>query len=202
MDAYRTVTGLASARLHRERSRFLARVEPTTLETVQGQLAALRREYHDATHVCSAFRCRDGTEGIAAVADDAGEPRGSAGLPILQQLEAAELVDVLAVVVRHFGGVKLGIGGLVRAYADATAAALAQARIVDRPVEVTLRVLFPLEAQAAVLKAAHRFAARVVDIRYDRQGMLAVALTPSRAASFVDALREGTGARAVVERMA
>ncbi len=201
MDTYRTVTGLTAVRLTRERSRFLASVEPAARDAVEGRLIALRRQHHDATHVCSAFRCREGTDSIVSVSDDAGEPRGSAGLPILQQLEAAGLVDVLAVVVRHFGGVKLGIGGLVRAYGDATAAALARAEIAERHVETLLRVAFPHEAHAAVLRVVHRFAARVVDIRYDTHGVLVVALPPSRAASFVDVVREETGARATVERV-
>ncbi|MCX6091317.1 MAG: YigZ family protein, partial [Candidatus Bipolaricaulota bacterium] len=131
---------------------------------------------------------------------DAGEPKGSAGLPILQQLEAAQLVDVLAVVVRHFGGVKLGIGGLVRAYAGVTAAALSHASVVERRVETTLRIRFPHEVNAAVMRIVHRHGARVLGIRYDTQGEMAVALPPSRALTFTDAVREETGARASVER--
>jgi uncharacterized YigZ family protein len=199
MDAYRTLAGPASARLTRERSRFLAMVEPATADSVDARLLALRRQYHDATHVCYAYRCRSDSA-VVARADDAGEPKGSAGLPILQQLEAADLVDIFAAVVRYFGGVKLGIGGLVRAYGDAVTAALAQAEIVERHVEVALRVAFPHEANGAVLRIVHRHGARVLDIRYDSRGEMVVALPPSRASAFADAVREETGARASVER--
>lgn len=199
MDEYRTLAGPASARLTRERSRFLALVEPATAESVEARVVALRRQHHDATHVCYAYRCRSGST-VVARADDAGEPKGSAGLPILQQLETADLVDVFAAVARHFGGVKLGIGGLVRAYGDAAAAALAQAEIVERHVETALRIGFPHEANAAVLRVVHRHGARVLDIRYDARGEMVVALPPSRASAFADAVREETGARASVER--
>lgn len=195
MDRYLTVAGPASARLTRDRSRFLARVEPVTADNVSVRVAALQREHHDASHVCFAYRVR-AEDRIVAHTDDAGEPRGSAGLPILQQLEAARLIDVLAVTVRHFGGVKLGIGGLVRAYGDVTAAALAAAEVVERLVETVLRVRFPQATNAAAMRAVHRYGARVVDIRYDTEAEMVVALAPSQAAAFAGALREETGARA------
>jgi uncharacterized YigZ family protein len=201
MDAYRTLASQGSARLTRERSRFLAFVEPAaTVDEIERRLAAIRRQYHDATHVCYAYRCR-AEPGIIARADDAGEPSGSAGTPILQQLEAVELVDVLAVVVRYFGGVKLGVGGLVRAYGAVTAAALVEASIVERHLEVALRLRFPIEVNAAVMRAIYRHGARVLDIRYDTQGEATVAVAPSRATSFADSVREETGARARVERV-
>lgn len=200
MDAYRTLASPASARLTQQRSRFLALVEPATRDEVTSRLEALRREHHEATHVCTAFRCRIGAE-IEAIADDAGEPHGSAGAPILQALEGAELVDVLAVVVRHFGGVKLGLGGLSRAYADVTAAALARALTVERVIEVTFRISFPPEAHAAVMRLIHHHAARVLDIRYDTRGTVVAALPPSRADRFQSAVREETAARATVERL-
>jgi len=200
MDVYLTLAGAASARLTRERSRFLAFVEPVAAANVAERLGAYRRKHRDASHVCSAFRCRQGNEVIAA-ADDAGEPRGSAGLPILQELEGAGLLDVLAVVVRHFGGVKLGMGGLVRAYGDATAEALAAATAVERRIEATLHLAFPHEAHAAVLRTLHRQGARVLDIRYDTQGEAVVAISPSHVTALAEALREETGARACVTRV-
>jgi putative IMPACT (imprinted ancient) family translation regulator len=197
MDAYLTLAEPASARLTRDRSRFLALVEPATCDRVEARIAALVRQHHDVTHVCFAYRCRQASE-IVSRADDAGEPRGSAGLPILQQLEAAGLVDVLAVVVRHFGGVKLGLGGLVRAYGDVTAAALAEAKLVEQRIETMLRVRFPHAAGSAAMRAAHRHGARVLDIRYDTEGEMVVALAPSRAQAFAAEIREATGTRGTV----
>ena len=201
MDAYRTLASRGSARLTRERSRFLAFVEPAaTVDEIEERLAAIQRQYHDATHVCYAYRCR-AELGIVARANDAGEPSGSAGTPILQQLEAADLVNVLAAVVRYFGGVKLGVGGLVRAYGAVTAAALAEASTIEQHLEVTLRLRYPIEVNAAVMRAIHRHGARVLDIRYDTQGEATVTVPPSRVTSFADSVREETGARARVERV-
>jgi uncharacterized YigZ family protein len=201
MDTYWTLACQGSARLTRERSRFLAFVEPVAaVDEIEERLTAIRREYHDATHVCYAYRCR-AEPGIIARADDAGEPGGSAGTPILQQLEAADLVDVLAVVVRYFGGIKLGVGGLVRAYGAVTAAALAEASTVERLLEVTLRLRFPIEVNAAVMRTIHRHGARVLDIRYDTQGEATVTVPLSRVTSFADSVCEETGARARVERV-
>lgn len=197
MDSYLTLAGSATARLTRERSRFLARVEPTSAREVHARVAELRREHHDATHVCVAYRVRIDDK-IEARADDAGEPQGSAGLPILQRLEAAGLVDTLGVVVRHFGGVKLGLGGLVRAYGDAIAAAIEHAERVERSVQVTLRVRFPATANPAVLRAIHRHGARLLDIRYDTDVEARVALPPSRAQGFQAMVRDESGARASV----
>jgi len=197
MDAYVTLAGPASARLTRERSRFLAFVEPTTAERVLERVDVLRREHHDATHVCFAYRVRARGD-VVAHADDAGEPKGSAGLPILQQIEAAQLVDVVGVVVRHFGGVKLGVGGLVRAYGDAMSAALAEAVVVERFAEVVLRIRFPHGVTSAVMRGVHRHGARVLDIRYDTDAEMRVAVVPSHSEALMSAIREETGARASV----
>ncbi len=199
MDSYRTLAAPATARLTRERSRFIAHVEPAAgLDDIEARLAEIRHQYHDATHVCHAYRYRAG-DAIIERADDAGEPGGSAGAPILQQLAVGELVDVLAAVVRYFGGVKLGTGGLARAYGAVTAAALAEAPTIVRRVETILRILFPVEANPTVMRLLHRHGARVIDIRYDSRGAVTAALPSSHASAFAEAVREATGARACVE---
>lgn len=199
MDAYRTVAQSTTARIVRKRSRFIAVLEPTAdLDDVASRLAETRRRYHDATHWCYAYRLAEEPEPTAH-SDDAGEPAGSAGLPILLQLEKAELLGVLAVVVRYFGGVKLGVGGLSRAYADAVAEVVAAARIVLRRITVNVRIRFPLEVNPAVMTAIHRHEAAIVDIRYDTEGQIVVAVPPSRVAAFEGSVIEGTGARARLE---
>ncbi|MBC7093361.1 YigZ family protein, partial [Candidatus Bipolaricaulota bacterium] len=106
----------ADVKLVRERSRFLAYVFPVeTVEEADAALARLRREHHAARHIPYAYRLPTG-EGRAS---DDGEPAGSAGRPLLQLLEGEDLGGVLLAVVRYFGGVKLGVGGLARAYRDA-----------------------------------------------------------------------------------
>jgi len=201
-DVYRVLEAPASARLTRLRSRFLALLEPVKrLEELDAVLARIGREHHDASHVCIAYRVMT-DEGPISHASDAGEPSGSAGVPILQALEGAEVYDILAAVIRHFGGKKLGVGGLVRAYGDVTAAALASARIVLHQRTVRLMVRFPPEASSAVMGLIHRHPARVEAVSYTNEGHVILALPPSDVDRFENELVEASGARAQVEELA
>lgn len=141
MKIYRTIQAPASAELVIKRSRFLGELTPIESEEHARKLIAeARRTYWDARHHCSAFILGPGSE-IQRSSDD-GEPAGTAGAPMLEVLRGADVSDVLAVVIRWFGGTLLGAGGLVRAYSDAVRAALEEARIIERhlltEVEVTL----------------------------------------------------------------
>jgi len=199
IDSFRTVGAPATGRITRKKSRFLSFVVPVSSPSeIHEERARIRRLTHDASHHCIAFRLLvDGhTE---ARSDDDGEPPGSAGVPILQQLEKADLLNTLAVVVRYFGGTKLGIGGLVRAYAGAVAQALTSAPIITRAIEVEIALTFPTEVNTGSMATIHRCAAKVLGIEYDRLVHVHVALPPSRVAGFREALREATGDRASLE---
>ena len=106
-----------------------------TEEEVREIVASLKKEYHDARHHCYAYRL--GYKGDRFRANDDGEPSGSAGRPILGQIDSMGLSDVLVVVVRYFGGIKLGIPGLIRAYKTSTADALGQAEIILKDLGLT-----------------------------------------------------------------
>ncbi len=130
------------AGLVRRRSRFIACAQPVaTVAEAEASLSALRRRYHDARHVVSAWRVFEGRE-VRERADDAGEPAGSGGTPVLHMLRGEEIVNVAVAVVRYFGGVKLGVGNLARAYREAARAALVEgglhpwAPIVEIEIEV------------------------------------------------------------------
>ena len=198
-DAFRTLAAPSSAKLVRQRSRFVAFLDPiASAEEARVRLADLRRKYHDASHCSSAYRLLGDPTPVEG-SDDDGEPAGSAGTPILLQLAGAGLENVLAAVVRYFGGVKLGVGGLARAYGDAVAAALASASMVERRVTLELVVRFPLDTNPKVMSAIHHHEAKILDIRYDTEGHVAVALAPSQVEAFGRSITEGTGARARVE---
>jgi uncharacterized YigZ family protein len=141
--AYRAPISSAQAELREKGSRFLAIVEPAHDETsVRRQIKAYQQLYSDSSHVCWAWRVGlSPKEGRT----DAGEPAGTAGTPMLQVLRGSGLSDVLAVVVRWFGGVKLGKGGLARAYAGAVREALATLVIEEREPVERLRVSLPLD---------------------------------------------------------
>lgn len=196
IDSYLTVKGETEAKITRKKSRFIAlSYQASSLKEVDSFLERARHSYHDASHRCYAYRLL-GDDGPIEYSSDAGEPAGSAGLPILQQLQKHDLYNVLVIVVRHFGGIKLGIGGLIHAYGDATAEVLTAARIVTKKLEIRLSVRFPPEISSAVMGLIHRHPARVEDVKYEREARVLVALPPSGVERFTRELTEATGARA------
>jgi uncharacterized YigZ family protein len=147
-DHYRTLAARAEHRIKVERSEFLAIAFPVSdEETFFAELRAIEKTHFDATHHCWAFRLfvEERTR-----SSDAGEPSGTAGKPILSAL--GELFDVGVVVVRWFGGVKLGTGGLSRAYREAAAGVLAIAPVAERYVYERVRVVVPFEALGTVYR--------------------------------------------------
>ena len=150
-DAYRSIGGRSEGLFKDNGSRFIALAYPVeTEEEVKEIVASLKKEYHDARHHCYAYRL--GYKGDRFRANDDGEPSGSAGRPILGQIDSLGLSDVLVVVVRYFGGIKLGIPGLIRAYKTSTADALSQAEIVEKVAGKTFRVTFDYLSMNAVMK--------------------------------------------------
>ena len=152
IDTYLSIKERGSGVFRDNGSRFLAFAYPIESEDeVRGIVAALRKEYHDARHHCYAFRI--GLDGSVWRANDDGEPSGSAGRPILGQIDSAGLSDVLVVVVRYFGGIKLGIPGLIRAYKTSTADALAAAGVREKVAGKWYRLEFGYDSLPAVMKA-------------------------------------------------
>ena len=132
-------------------SRFIASVAPVwTQEDAHAHLDVARRAEHSARHHCWAFRL--GADGAQTRSSDAGEPSGSAGKPILAAIIGADLTFVSVVVTRYFGGTKLGVGGLVRAYGDAAAAALARVEVETIVPTTAVRVGVPYD-QLGLLEA-------------------------------------------------
>lgn len=142
-EHYRAPAAESRAELREKGSRFLAIIRPVqSAAAAREQIKELRRQYADSTHVCWAWRVgRPSREGCS----DAGEPAGTAGTPMLQVLRGSQLSDVLAVVVRWFGGVKLGKGGLARAYSSATRLAIDEIRIANHYPTVEWVVTLPFE---------------------------------------------------------
>lgn len=148
--------------LYREKgSKFIALALPVgSVEDVRDQLALLRKKYYDARHVCYAYML--GPERLEFRANDDGEPSGMAGRPILGQINSRMLTDVLVVVIRYFGGVLLGTGGLIVAYKEAAATALDAAGQVEMKVEVPLTIYFEYPMMNEVLRRIREQQARIV----------------------------------------
>lgn len=131
IDSYKSISARSEGLFKDNGSRFIALAYPVeTEEEVKGIVAALKKEYHDARHHCYAYRL--GYKGDIFRANDDGEPSSSAGRPILGQIDSNGLSDILIVVVRYFGGIKLGIPGLIRAYKTSSADAIANAKIIEK----------------------------------------------------------------------
>ena len=141
LDHYLALTERAEYRHKIERSDFLGIAFPVmSEEEFFGELQRIEKRYFDATHHCWAFRLRERSR-----SSDAGEPSGTAGKPILSAIEGASLFETAVVVVRWFGGVKLGTGGLSRAYRENAAETLRHAKIADRYVYERFRVIVPFD---------------------------------------------------------
>lgn len=150
-DTYKSIASRAEGLFKDNGSRFIALAYPVEEEEqVKEIVSSLRKEYHDARHHCYAYRI--GLKGDVWRASDDGEPSGSAGRPILGQIDSLGLSDVLVVVVRYFGGIKLGIPGLIRAYKTSTADALANAQIITKVAGETFRISFDYMSMNAVMK--------------------------------------------------
>ena len=150
-DSYKSIAAESRGLFKDNGSRFIAHAYPVeTEEEVKEIVAALKKEYYDARHHVYAYRL--GYLGDKFRANDDGEPSGSSGRPVLGQIDSNELSDILVVVVRYFGGIKLGIPGLIRAYKTATADAIANAEIVEKIACRRFKVHFGYMGMNSVMK--------------------------------------------------
>ena len=133
-DTYLTISRTSEGIYKEKMSKFLAFAIPvSSVEDVKKQLEKYQKEYYDARHVCWAYML--GSHRTDFRSNDNGEPSGTAGKPILGQINSAGLTDILIVVVRYFGGIKLGTSGLIVAYREAASEAIAANEIIERQVE-------------------------------------------------------------------
>lgn len=163
-EPYLVPAGTAHAELREKGSRFLALVEPVEDESVaRDRLKSLSIEYSDATHVCWAWRIG---QPPSERSSDAGEPAGTAGTPMLRVLRGAKLSDLMAVVVRWYGGVKLGKGGLARAYSQAVHEALEELPTEERVPTVLVEIVVPYTRFGELKRLVHPPEVEIVDERY------------------------------------
>lgn len=191
-DSYLTVAAPAEAASRERSSKFLSYIYPVrSEEEIRTHLDALRKRYYDATHHCYAWRL--GPRGESYRSNDDGEPSGTAGKPILGQLLSHELTDCLVVVVRYFGGTKLGVPGLIAAYRESAAEAIAAAQVIERTVDRRLRVDFPYVAMNDIMRVVKEQQPRVEEQLFDNLCTLHLTIRESRAARLVERLRKAGG---------
>lgn len=184
-DTYASIAGRSDGLFKDNGSRFIAQAYPVeSEEEVKEIVGSLKKEYHDARHHCFAYRL--GLDGSRWRANDDGEPSGSAGRPILGQIDAAGLSDILVVVIRYFGGIKLGIPGLIRAYKTSTADALAQATVVEKVAGKDYRLSFPYLSMNAVMKVVKDMSLPQKDQFFAERCSMLLRVRLSQEAAFLD----------------
>jgi uncharacterized YigZ family protein len=191
-DEYKTIAAPAEAALRERSSRFLAFAWPVgSEEEIRERLDALRKKYYDATHHCYAWRL--GPRGEAWRANDDGEPSGTAGRPILGQMLSAEVTDCIVVVVRYFGGTKLGVPGLIAAYKEAAAEVLQAAEIVLRTVDTQVEISFPYEVMNDVMRVLKEMEPRIESQNFDNLCTISLRIRRSRGDELIGRLGKVEG---------
>ena len=165
-DSYKTLSSISEGIYTEKRSKFIAIAIPVrTLEEIKMHLEQYQKKYYDARHVCYAYML--GHERLNFRANDNGEPSGTAGKPILGQINSNELTDILIIVVRYFGGIKLGTSGLIVAYKAAAAEAIANATIIEKTVDDDICVAFEYPFMNDVMRIVKEEEPEILEQSYD-----------------------------------
>jgi uncharacterized YigZ family protein len=178
---------------------FIATAVPVdSAQSAQEWIAKTSAEFFDATHNCFAARIRQ-AQGETLKFSDAGEPRGTAGKPILSAIESENLHNVLVVVTRYFGGVKLGTGGLARAYKQTAQSALQSAQRIKKLIYAEIRVIYPLSTAGKVSQVFAKFGAKVTDRRFEKEATARILVRSGLLGQFKKAVVDATNGQVKFE---
>jgi len=165
-DTYLTIEKPAQAIFKDKGSKFLAFAYPVENEQqVKDILSQLKKEHHTANHHCYAYRL--GADKLNFRANDDGEPNNTAGKPILGQLQSSDLTNVLIVVVRYFGGVLLGVSGLINAYKNSAAEVIKASQITEKQILFSYTIHFPFEQLNDVMKILKQSGCKILEQQFD-----------------------------------
>lgn len=192
-DSYKTIARPAETTYRQLSSKFLVYAYPVETEAeIKEYLDALRKRWFDATHHCYAWRL--GAKGEQFRANDDGEPSSTAGKPILGQLLSQEVTNCLVVVVRYFGGTKLGVPGLIAAYKESTALVLSECEIVERTVDVVIDVSFSYIAMNDVMRIVKDMQPKVVNQVFDNLCTMTLSIREGDSDQLIGRLEKVEGA--------
>ena len=179
-DIYKTIAQKSEGTYTEKRSKFLAFAHPVeTLDQIKELIEGYKKKYYDARHVCYAYML--GADRATFRANDDGEPSSTAGKPILGQINSKELTNILVVVIRYFGGVKLGTSGLIIAYKEATIAALSNANVIEKQVEELISYTFPYVMMNRVMKVVKELNPKIVSQTYEQTCQITLSIRRSMA---------------------
>lgn len=192
-DSYRTIARPAETTYRQLSSKFLVYAYPVESEAeIKEYLDTLRKRWFDATHHCYAWRL--GAKGEQFRANDDGEPSSTAGKPILGQLLSQDITNCLVVVVRYFGGTKLGVPGLIAAYKESTALVLAECEIVERTVDVVIEVSFSYIAMNDVMRIVKDMQPKVINQVFDNLCTMTLSIREGDSEQLIGRLEKVEGA--------
>lgn len=181
-DTYLTLAAPSQGEYKEKKSKFMAFARPVAdVAEAKAFIASCQKEYFDARHVCWAYML--GADRKTFLSSDNGEPSGTAGKPILGQINSFGLSDVVVVVVRYFGGIKLGTSGLIAAYRAAAREALGAAVIVERHITERFTVTFPYIAMNEVMRAVKNSSADIIAQNFDNSCSLTLEIRADDAAA-------------------
>lgn len=165
-DVFKTIKETTKSIFTEKRSKFIGYAIPVqTVEDVKLELEKYRKEYYDARHVCWAYML--GADRLEFRSNDDGEPSGTAGKPILGQINSNELTDILVIVVRYFGGIKLGTSGLIVAYREAAAQSIAESEIIEKTIDCEVSFVFEYPFMNDVMKIVKDLEPTILSQSYD-----------------------------------
>jgi len=178
-DTYRTLTNISKTIYTEKRSKFIAYAIPVqSVEQVKSEIEKLRKEYYDARHVCWAYML--GADRKEFRSNDDGEPSGTAGKPILGQINSNELTDILIAVVRYFGGTKLGTSGLIVAYREAAAESISEAEIIEKTVDMQVSFGFEYPFMNDVMKITKDLEPSILNQSYDSNCLMTLQIRKAK----------------------
>ena len=188
-DTYKTIARLAEGTYSEKRSKFLAFAIPVrSLDEVKEYLKFYEKKYFDARHVCYAYML--GAERTNFRANDNGEPSGTAGRPILGQINSFDLTDILLVVVRYFGGIKLGTSGLIVAYKAAAQEALNAAEIIEKTVDADITFFFEYPFMNDVMRIVKEESPEIISQDFDNNCRMTLRIRKSQFDRLKDRLQK------------
>jgi uncharacterized YigZ family protein len=177
-DTFKTIQDISKAIYTDKRSKFIAYAIPVlTIEDVKAELEKYRKEFYDARHVCWAYML--GADRLDFRSNDDGEPSGTAGKPILGQINSNELTNILVLVVRYFGGIKLGTSGLIVAYREAAAEAIREALVIEKTVDRSVAFTFQYPFMNGVMKVVKEMEPTIVNQHFDTDCVMTLSIRKS-----------------------
>ena len=194
-DTYKTITKPTEGELFKDKgSKFYSYVFPITNEDqAKDHIETLKKQHHNARHWCYAYQI--GVEDIQYRANDDGEPNNSAGMPIYGQIQSFEVTNVLVVVVRYFGGTKLGVGGLINAYKTSAQLALEAAKIVEKTINKNFNLKFEYKNMSKVMRLLKENDVEIINQKLELNCLLEISVRKNNSSKVFELFNEFYGVK-------